>query len=154
MSWKEKKRSTTLLISRNAATNGQRLFLAFFSSVVRTKAASIVLQPRLKPNCSSPRSLFSSTASVIRSHILTVIKRRILEGMVTGRYWDGSSVFPPCQKYKLQFITIRLGKYPPWRLACTCQCSRPQAQPLHWESYLKTKAGIFETSDWRSSKVR
>ena len=100
----------TLFISRKAATNGQRLFFAFFKRVVRTNAASRVLLPRLNPNWSSPRRWLSSTAAVISPHILTVTNRRRLEGIVTGRYWDGSREFPPCHKYKYltRLITIQL----------------------------------------------
>ena len=71
-------------MSIKAAAKGQRFFLAFFMSVVRTKAASIVLRPRLNPNCSGPRNWFSSATVVIKPHILTVMSRRMLEGMVMG----------------------------------------------------------------------
>ena len=78
-----------------AAEYGQCLLLALAMRVVRTKTASSVLLPRLNPNCSGPSRPLASAASVIRPHILTVISRRMLDGMVIGRYWPGSKESPP-----------------------------------------------------------
>ena len=82
-------------ISIKAAENGQRFRFAFMMRVVRTKAASRVLLPLLKPNCSGPRRPLVSAAVVILSHILTVMRRRRFEGMVMGLYWPGWRESPP-----------------------------------------------------------
>ena len=82
------------------ATYGHPLLFAFFIKVVMTKAASMVLRPRLKPNCSSPRRLLSSAAILIRPHIRTVTRRSKFEGMVIGRYCEGPREFPPCDDWE------------------------------------------------------
>ena len=73
---------------------GQVLRLAFIINVESTNDASRVFLPRLKPNCSSPRSPLDSAQSVMMVHILTVIIRRMLDGIVIGRYWTGSRESP------------------------------------------------------------
>ena len=88
-------KSLTLLISMNAATNSHLFLFAFRINVVTTKAASMVLRPRLNPNCSSPRKPSSSAIFVMRSHILTVTNLRMLDGIVMGRYCEASSESPP-----------------------------------------------------------
>ena len=88
-------------MSRKAAANGQRFFIAFLNRVVKMNTASMVLLPFLNPNCSGPSRPLSSAALVIRVHIRTVMRRRILDGMVIGLYWDGSKVSPPCKVIKI-----------------------------------------------------
>ena len=85
----------TLLMSMKAVAYGQFLALAFLSKVERTKTASMVLLPLLKPNCSGTRILLASATSVMDLHIRTVSSRRMLDGMVMGRYWLGWRESPP-----------------------------------------------------------
>ena len=87
----------TLEMSKKAAEYGQLFFLAFIIMVLKTNTASMVLLPLLNPNCSGPSRPFSSAALVILAHILTVMRRRILDGMVIGLYWAVSKVSPPCK---------------------------------------------------------
>ena len=75
----------TFEISTKAVAYRQRLRLAFCIKVVRTKDASIVLRPFLKPNCSGPKNSFSSTILVMMVHILTVMSLNMFEGTVMGR---------------------------------------------------------------------
>ena len=82
-------------MSRNAIENGQCLALAFLISVDRTKAASMVLRPFLKPNCSPPSILCSSAMLVMMLVILTVRSLKMLEGTVMGRYWPMDKESPP-----------------------------------------------------------
>ena len=70
-------------------------FLAFWSSRDKTKIASKVLLPFLKPNCSSPNIPCFSTMAVILEHIRVVINLRMFEGTVIGLYWLGFKESPP-----------------------------------------------------------
>ena len=85
----------TLEMSKKAAEYGQLFFLAFIIMVLKTNTASMVLLPLLNPNCSGPSRPFASAARVILSHILTVMSRSMLDGMVIGLYWPVSRVSPP-----------------------------------------------------------
>ena len=75
---------TTLDMSTKAAEYCHLFLFAFWSSEARMNTASVVLLPRLKPYCSGPNMLFSSTMLVIFSHILVVISRNKFEGTVMG----------------------------------------------------------------------
>ena len=85
----------TFEMSMNAAEYCQFFALACFSNVVKTKTASRVLRPCRNPNCSGPTIPCSSAMLVIFLHILAVMSRKRLEGMVMGLYWLGSSESPP-----------------------------------------------------------
>ena len=78
-----------------AAEYCQVFDLALLNKVVKTKTASSVLLPFLKPNCSCPTIPSLSAMSVILVHILAVISRRMFEGTVIGRYIDGCKESPP-----------------------------------------------------------
>ena len=82
-------------MSINATENGQRLALAFFRRVERTKTASIVLLPFRNPNCSGPRSPWISDKVDTVSHIRIVMSLSKFEGIVMGRYWPGDRESPP-----------------------------------------------------------
>ena len=82
-------------MSIKAAAYGQFLVLALLRRVERTKIASAVLLSFLNPNWSGPSMPLVSAASDMLLHILTVRRRRRLEGMVMGLYWLGMRESPP-----------------------------------------------------------
>ena len=82
-------------MSRKAVAKCQPLILAFMMRDIRVKAASMVLFPRRKPNCSGPRRPLFSAALVMCLHMRTVRILRRLLGIVIGRYIAGSRDPPP-----------------------------------------------------------
>ena len=82
-------------MSINAVAKGHLLALAFRIRVVKHITASIVLLFGRNPNWCCPSKPCSSTMLDILDAILTVIKRKILDGTVMGLYCFGCKESPP-----------------------------------------------------------